>query len=642
MVPKPWRRCVYMDSKKLIPAIDLFWHLLFLDCFLMVWSYGGVSVHSRFLHGCFLVAATAALAWSGRVRTQPKLFIWLSGIALAVAVLQLIPLPESIFPYLAPVKHRLIGAVAAIYPDIEHTTQITAVPALHQLKLAGLVMDVYLVGLLLAAEPPGRRVVPFWLTLIGAATALLAIAAGAGWIGDNSWFAPWRLTLGGLINQNHFATVTIFLLLPLAYFAYRACCDRHIISALLFGLVCLLLLWGFRYAYSRSGTINIILGLAIWGGLIAFDSWRRDRIQARYLLLPLLLGVVLVPLLFTSKSGAKFSAKGVSLGERFVYARIGLNYLAEAPLLGTGLGSMEVLLDPVEHRSIKRTRTLRHLHNEYLQNLLELGLPGFVCLVGFLILALAPLRLVWQEQDPVARGMLFVTCAIVGVALAHSLIAFPLRILSPRLLILLLVFAFTAPYREASTQRAPMIWLLPMVVLLASLGFLGRYLAQIPSGDNADKDTVWSLKYAMPYRVPYLVASRRLGKLMWGDVPFDQARLELAEIRPMLHASFKEWPFNMKALNNLFMAQALELKMDHPEYNPETFALLRHKTEQIRDLGQDANVNAKIALLFLLAMEKDNLNKQDQELYLALRRDTLHDFSRPYTPLSPREIPTKR
>jgi len=631
-----------MDWKKHIPAIDLFWHLLFLDCFLMIWSYGGVSVHSRFLHGCFLLVATGALALSGRVRPQPKLFVWLSAIVLIVAALQLIPLPESIFPYLAPVKHRLIEAVAAIYPEIEYTTQITTVPAIHQLKLAGLVMDIYLVGLLLAAEPPGKPVLPLWLTLIGATTAILAIAAGAGMIDEHSWFSPWSQTLGGLINQNHFATVTIFLLLPLAYFAFCTVRDRRIALALLFGLVCLLLLWGFRYAYSRSGTFNLVLGLSILSGLFAFDTWRQRRFQARLLLLPLLLAAVLVPLVLTGKGTAKISDQGVSLADRIAYARIGFNYLAEMPVLGTGLGSMEVLLDPVEKRPIHQTRTLRHLHNEYLQNLLELGLPGFVCLVGFLFLALAPLRFTWQESDPVARGLLFVTWAIAGVALAHSLIAFPLRILSPRLLILLLVFAFTAPYRTTSTQRVPRIWLLPMVFLLAVLGFLGRYLARIPTGDDVDKDAVWSLTYAMPYRVPYLVASRQLEELMWGEVPFDEARRQLAEIRPMLHASFRDWPFNLKALNSLFMAQALALKMDQPEFSPETFTLLRDKAEQIRALGQDANVNARIALFFLLAMEQDHLNEEDLALFRAWRRDRLHDFTRPYTPLSPGDMPKKR
>ena len=93
-------------SPKSRAAAALFWHLLFFDMYFMGWRYGGISVISVFLHGCCITLAALVLLAGGRTRPIPRLYWWMAGLVVAVAGFQLLPLPGSLFPALAPVKHK--------------------------------------------------------------------------------------------------------------------------------------------------------------------------------------------------------------------------------------------------------------------------------------------------------------------------------------------------------------------------------------------------------------------------------------------------------------------------------------------------------------------------------------------------------
>lgn len=119
-------------------------------------------------------------------------------------------------------------------------------------------------------------------------------------------------------------------------------------------------------------------------------------------------------------------ARGVSIYpwnyaviERLAHWQAALNMADEAPLLGLGLGSYEVLYD--QYRLINWEDALGHAHNHYLNTLAETGLLGLAAYLAFWLLIIRATWRLRRHPDSSARftavGLLGCWCYIA----AHSL-----------------------------------------------------------------------------------------------------------------------------------------------------------------------------------------------------------------------------
>jgi O-antigen ligase len=94
-------------------------------------------------------------------------------------------------------------------------------------------------------------------------------------------------------------------------------------------------------------------------------------------------------------------------------------------LLGSGIGSFRRLYPQYEDQAAVTTTFVNHAHNDYLEILLETGIPGLLTLLLFLLW--------WAGRAVrVARMRAIFPCAwaaVIGSAalLLHSLVDYPLR-----------------------------------------------------------------------------------------------------------------------------------------------------------------------------------------------------------------------
>lgn len=93
--------------------------------------------------------------------------------------------------------------------------------------------------------------------------------------------------------------------------------------------------------------------------------------------------------------------------------------------LGSGLGSFAEVYRLYEDPALVQAALVNHAHNDYLEVLLELGLPGALLVMGFLAWWLRRAVQVWRSgaATPFAWAAMVATATL----LAHSIVDYPLR-----------------------------------------------------------------------------------------------------------------------------------------------------------------------------------------------------------------------
>jgi O-antigen ligase len=93
---------------------------------------------------------------------------------------------------------------------------------------------------------------------------------------------------------------------------------------------------------------------------------------------------------------------------------------------GTGIGTFDQVFRSVERLDHLSPLYLNQAHNEYLQVLLEAGLPGALLLATTLLWYAIAAMLAWTRGDLLAKT----GSIVLGIYLLHSIVDYPLRTLS--------------------------------------------------------------------------------------------------------------------------------------------------------------------------------------------------------------------
>ena len=123
---------------------------------------------------------------------------------------------------------------------------------------------------------------------------------------------------------------------------------------------------------------------------------------------------------------------------------------------GSGLGTLEQVYHLIEDPRVIGSSYVNHLHNDYIEWLVELGAFGALMLVGFLVLWA---RLAWQAwRDPGGEMLWPRTASIVtGLILLHSFVDYPLR--TPAMLTVFCLYwlALCSPDRSKDIETGELI-----------------------------------------------------------------------------------------------------------------------------------------------------------------------------------------
>jgi O-antigen ligase len=319
----------------------------------------------------------------------------LLGLAIGLTALQLIPLPAGLLDALNHRGDELRADGAALAGTAPwQVISLDGAATLRQLAFLVILLGVALLGLRVAASERGR-----YLVLAGVAVTSGLAAAVAGvhtLINADSLYGIYRpqhavpAILGPLLNANHLGglmAIGAVIAVGLAFYQRQAVQLRVLWVVIAVGCSATALA-----TLSRGATLGLALGLATAiamyaAGRIATvtdDRPRRGGALINEVPITIVIAFGLAVAVYTSAGKVADQLENTTLSEldqplsKYEAWRSSLELVGEAPWLGIGRGALEPAFTRVHAPSAYVT--FSHLENEYIQAVVEWGLPGAIAL----------------------------------------------------------------------------------------------------------------------------------------------------------------------------------------------------------------------------------------------------------------------
>lgn len=425
-------------------------------CLLLGGSAQGVWVNLVLQLLAVLLLAWAAVASPQQRLTGPgRQVVILIGVALLVIVIQVVPLPPLLWGAL-PGRGTLIDGYA-ILGQAPPWLPVAVSPASALDSVVRLLPAAAMLAVMLRLQ--AYR--PAWIALAAIAGALGGVMLGALQVtgGGQAFYlypiANFGSATGFFANSNHMASLLVaavpFLFALMV--ANRAQTGkgkaqrRTSANLVLIGAAAVVLL-GLGLNGSLAG-FGLIVPVMIASALLLV-GWRRQR---RWLALPavLLVGAVIGGLVLPISGASDRYGAGASVETRREVNLRSWSAATDYLPFGSGLGSFEKVYGLHEDPAAVDRTFVNHAHNDYLEILLELGLPGVVLVLLFLVWWARTAVGRWRDNlsDPFAKAAVIVSAAL----LAHSLVDFPLRTGALSALFAAVLALLAAPNRVVTGQR---------------------------------------------------------------------------------------------------------------------------------------------------------------------------------------------
>ncbi len=298
------------------------------------------------------------------------------------------------------------------------------------------------------------------LAIYGFAVAAMALVQGVAPNGKLLWIRQPRLggwIYGPYVNHNHYAGLMELLVpIPLVLSLSRLVEEKERIAA---GVAAGIMVLTLFLSGSRGGMISIVVELGVLGIMLF-----RQKNTVRYALGAAVFAAVLISSLLwlggkelatrVSSISAETRTE-ISGGMRLSIDRDSLHMFRQKPITGWGLGTFPVVYP--QFRSFYTNFFVNEAHNDYLQLLAEMGLPGFGLMVWFLVvLYRRAIRKIGNWTNDVSSSVtLACTLGFTGI-LVHSFFDFNLQIpANAALFYVLCSIAAAPPLLQRSKKRKP-------------------------------------------------------------------------------------------------------------------------------------------------------------------------------------------
>ncbi|AZN98693.1 O-antigen ligase family protein [Mesorhizobium sp. M9A.F.Ca.ET.002.03.1.2] len=334
----------------------------------------------------------------------PRSVLWLLIFAVALVILQIVPLPAAIFSGLRPElllpDPWLVGETRLRFVSVGVGRTIECL--LYLVASAAFFLSV----LRLRTEQV-QALLPFFF--MGVVCNGLAGAIQYSLSDDIAieGLLPFTINAGLFANQNHFAAL-LFVSIP--FVVYYGLFRGYLLSGSL-GLVALLLL--LLAAGSRAG---VLIGLAITVLSVVFLSARSRASGLSILAIFIGLSV------YTIGAWTKIDAEAVDPDfGRGEFARTTIEGIKENLATGVGFGNFQRAYQIYEKEEMIFAQYVNHAHNDYLELAFEGGIIAVFLMVLYFILLFTALARV--RRDPLQKAAFL----SVSFLLIHSLVDYPLR-----------------------------------------------------------------------------------------------------------------------------------------------------------------------------------------------------------------------
>jgi O-antigen ligase len=426
------------------------------------------------------------------------------GAAAVLTALQLLPLPDGLLMSVDPVGHMLRNDGAEL-ADVNVWPAITLdVPgSLRALTFFITLLGVAVVALRIAANEKGRFLCLGAVSALCGATALIV---GIHQIFDASSlygiYEPIQATppvLGPLLNANHLGCLmALGAVVSVGLLVYP---KQSTAARVVWGLSALGCMVVVLASLSRGAVLALASGLGVTLGTVLaqrlakptdrFARSRRRKFIMNTLPIATVSVCVLIVIVMTTAGTAAEQLQNTSLQEihepksKYAAWRSSVNLIEEAPWVGVGRGALEPAFTRVHPASA--FVTFSHLENEYVQAVVEWGIPGAIVLaIPLAWLGLLAIRR-WRD-GPLAAASL----GGLAVVAIQSNVDFGVELLG--LAVPATVVAATAAYvplrtlHDGALTRARAMRLGHLVVLAAAAILLGLPITRTVAEDHIALD----------------------------------------------------------------------------------------------------------------------------------------------------------
>jgi O-antigen ligase len=427
---------------------------------------GGASAEGFWINLLLQLIGLIILVWSLAVErrtalpTSSRQLLLLLGLMLALVGLQLLPLPPAVWTGLGGRE-----TVAAGFRLLDQPLPWLPISLSPRETLGSALWLLPAIAILLAVIRPGAYR-SSWAAWAIAIVTIVSVAIGALQRGGGQ-LSPWYFyeitnygaAVGFFSNANHQATLLVSTV-PFLAALYLAAADKGRSAQRSSGLLVVL----------AGALLVLVVGIAINGSLAGVGLsvpvvaatllmlWARKRRVPAWFVLPVALiaaAAVYVP--FTAPLGNDLTTADAKTNpiSRAASFRLTSQAIQDYLPLGSGIGTYGEIYPMYEDPATIGRWYMNHVHGDYLEVVLETGIPGLILIVLTLLWWGWRVQAIWRAEKPdhFARAATIASAAI----LAHSAVDYPLRTaaISALFALCLALMAEPRPATRRSEEAAP-------------------------------------------------------------------------------------------------------------------------------------------------------------------------------------------
>ncbi|MCW3848503.1 O-antigen ligase family protein [Sphingomonas sp. LB-2] len=374
-----------------------------------------------------LVLLAAALGWFGRgLSPDARIPLILIGLLTALFLFQLTPLPHGVW---AALGGREVGdSVLGLIGEAQGMRPLSVQPEHTVLSALAVLPGVAMGIAAMRLGTPARLALAWSLVAFALASLLLgAVQVSLGSQAQTLTFyktSHLGLPIGVFANTNHQADLLLIGIVMAGVLAPTLSGPSARTWRWLAWGVMALLAVGVVATGSRAG-------IALMGvGLIAVVARERLTGHVRLFLLGVAgLGGALALLIAFNPVFARSFADFANVDDpRFHFWPNVLYAIGHFGWLGTGAGTFDGVYRSVETLDTLSSAYVNHAHNDYLEILLEMGIPGILLLIAFVgFLVWRGIAVVRRTDIRLSLNLAYAAMVCAGLLLLHSAVDYPLR-----------------------------------------------------------------------------------------------------------------------------------------------------------------------------------------------------------------------
>ena len=179
--------------------------------------------------------------------------------------------------------------------------------------------------------------------------------------------------------------------------------------------------------FSRAA---VVLGVVALGFLVLISGGNRlTRRGGIVILVMVAAGVGLVAAIGSTDLFARTMQRfgGINSDERWLFARWSWPLVGTYFPFGSGIGSFTTVFPPHEQLAWVKPTFVNHVHDDYLEQLIELGIAAPIAWLVALIALVGPIRAAWRVRHEPRGRLALIGAAMLFLIAAHSIVDYPLR-----------------------------------------------------------------------------------------------------------------------------------------------------------------------------------------------------------------------